>query len=77
MREREREGERATEREEETWRMKFHPEKCTVIRISTNRRRIINNDYHIHGHSLDVIDSIKYLGVTISEDLTWRKHTEK
>ena len=67
---------RALERWEETWQMTFHPAKCSVIRISTNRRQIINTSYQLHGHALDVVDSSKYLDVTISEDLTWRKHIE-
>ena len=58
------------ERWEDTWQMKFHPEKCMVIRI---KRHIIKTNYQIHGHTLEVVDSSKYLGVTISEDLTWKK----
>ena len=57
---------------ETTWQMQFHPQKCTVIRINSNRRRIINTNYQIHGHTLEVVDSSKYLGVTI----TWRKHID-
>ena len=56
--------------------MTFHPAKCSVIRISTNKRQIINTSYQLHGHTLEVIDSSKYLSVTISEDLTWRKRIE-
>ena len=56
--------------------MTSHPAKCTVIRISTKRRQIINTSYQLHGHKLEVVDSSKYLGVTISEDLTWRKRIE-
>ena len=66
----------ALERWEETWQMTFQPAKCTFIRISTNRRQIVNTSYQLHGHTLEVVDSSKYLGVTISEDLTWRKHIE-
>ena len=67
---------KALERWEETWQMTFHPGKCTVIRISTNRRQIINTSYQLHENTLEVVDSSKYLGVTISEDLTWRKYIE-
>ena len=44
----------ALERWEETWQMTFHPAKCTVIKISTNRRQIINTSYQLHGHTLEV-----------------------
>ena len=52
------------ERWEDTWQMKFHPERCTVIRISTNRRQIIKTNYQIHGYTLEI------------EDLTWKKHID-
>ena len=54
----------------------FHPDKCTVIRISTNKKQILKTNYHIHGHKLEVVDSSKCLGVTISEGLTWKKHID-
>ena len=58
---------------EEDLQMAFHPEKCVVIQV-TNKRNPITANYTIHGHSLDVVDSSKYLGVTISKDLRWDNH---
>ena len=66
----------ALERWETTWQMQFHPQKCIVIRINSNRRRKINTNYQIHEQTMEVVNSSKYLGVTISENLTWRKHIE-
>ena len=56
--------------------MKFHPDKCTVIRISAKKKLILKTNYRIYGHTLEVVDSSKYLGVTISEDLTWKKYID-
>jgi len=30
----------------------------------------------LHGHTLDTVDASKYLGVTISNNLTWDRHTD-
>ena len=35
----------ALEEWEKKWQMPFHPEKCTVIRVTTNRRSVINTIY--------------------------------
>ena len=64
------------ERWEETRQMKFHPDKCMVIRISTNRKQILKTNYQIHAHTLGVVDSSKCISVTISEDRTWKKHID-
>ena len=54
--------------------MKFHPEKCQVIHISTNKRHERHTVYRLHGHTIEAVDSGKYLGLTISEDLSWHRH---
>jgi hypothetical protein len=37
-------------------------------------RKTIKQDYTIHNHILEVVEESKYLGVTISKDLTWKAH---
>jgi hypothetical protein len=39
-------------------------------------QRQVDTHYFLHGHKLEVVDSNKYLGVTLSEYLSWRKHVE-
>ena len=66
----------ALEEWERKWQMKFHPEKCQVIRIITNKRVERQTQYRLHGHTLEVVDNGKYLGVTISSDLSWHRHVD-
>ena len=49
---------------EHLWQMEFHPQKCTVIHVS-NKRQPRKTGYTLHGHTLEEVDSAKYLGVTI------------
>ena len=51
------------EKWEREWQMEFHPQKCTVIHV-TNKRTIIDTQYTLHGHKLEVVTNNKYLGVT-------------
>ena len=72
----------ALERWEEIWQMKFRPEKWTVIRLSTNRQHIIKTNYQIHGHTLEVVDSSKYLDIWHYQrgphmEKTYRKHSQQ
>jgi len=64
----------ALEKWESDWQMDFHPQKCTVLCISNNKRHRIDTFYMLHQHILATEDSSKYLGVTVSDDLTWKKH---
>jgi hypothetical protein len=53
-----------------TWQMSFNPDKCELIRITNKRNKIIVN-YYIHGQQLQIVDNAKYLGLTISKNLSW------
>ena len=59
----------------EQWRMKFHPSKCTKI-TATNKRNPIKTDYNLQDHILASVSSVKYLRVTVTEDLRWDTHIQ-
>jgi hypothetical protein len=53
--------------------MKFHPDKCNVLRV-TNKTQKTEANYHLHGHTLELVTSAKYLGLTITNKLQWDQH---
>ena len=58
---------------EETWMMKFHPDKCFILSI-TRKCKLTQANYTLHGHTLKALNSTKYLGLTITSDLSWGNH---
>ena len=58
---------------EAEWSMNFHPEKCQLLRV-TKKHIISKFDYTIHGVRMENVKCAKYLGVTISNDLSWTPH---
>ena len=52
--------------------MSFNLSKCKHS-IITNKCPPIISDYHIKGHTINKVNSCKYLGVIIT-NLSWRKH---
>lgn len=55
---------------ESTWQMSFNPDKCEVLRITNKRSKIMTN-YYIHDQQFQIVDNAKYLGLTISKNLSW------
>jgi len=58
---------------ESEYSMEFHPKKCSVLRVSRSKTPSIFQ-YKLHGTTLETTESTKYLGVTLTKDLTWEKH---
>jgi len=56
----------------EKWGMKFNANKCYIMTISRKKPSVYF--YSLNNHILDHVESCKYLGVNISQDLKWETH---
>ena len=56
--------------------MEFHPKKCSPMSISRARSKI-KHPYTLKGHTLEVQDSTKYLGVDLQSTLSWKLHIDR
>ena len=54
--------------------MRFQPVKCNIMQITRKWIKKISASYNLEGTVLDNVESIKYLGVTITNDLKWNTH---
>ena len=60
---------------EQKWLMEFHPAKCNVLHV-TKRRNPLVSSYSIHNQTLKPVSSCKYLGVELTDKLSWNKHID-
>ena len=56
------------------WSMRFQTVKCNIMQITRKRIKKINASYNLGGTFLDNVENIKYLGITITNDLKWNTH---
>ena len=54
--------------------MRFQPVKCNIIQITRKWIKKINASYTLEGTVLSYVETIKYLGITIANDLKWNTH---
>ena len=56
------------------WGMRFQPVKCNMMQLTNKQINKIEASYILEGTVLKNVDSIKYLGVTKTNDLKWNTH---
>ena len=56
--------------------MKFNPSKCNILRTRQGLKGTLNRFYQLHGEILAEVPTAKYLGVNISNNLSWTPHVD-
>ena len=60
---------------EANWQMKFNVAKCHSMRVTWHQHhKQILFDYSLHNQTLENVQSSKYLGITISDNMDWGLH---
>jgi len=58
------------------WKMVFNPQKCEFIRITKKKHPTLNK-YYIQNKEIKEVTHAKYLGITLSHNLSWSEHIKK
>ena len=56
--------------------MSFNPSKCNILHV-TRKKQPANHVYSLKGTPLEAVTDATYLGVVVSNNLSWHKHTAK
>ena len=56
------------------WGMRFQPVECNMMQLTNKRTSKIQASYKLEPTVLENVESIKYLGLTITKDLKWNTH---
>lgn len=56
------------------WHMNLNTSKCKFMRIS--RSKVSFSNYHLNSIPLEAVSFYKYLGVHITNNLSWKRHIE-
>ena len=60
---------------EADWQMKFKVAKCQSMRVTRHQHhKQILFDYSLHNQTLENVQSAKYLGITITDNMDWVQH---
>ena len=60
---------------EADWQMKFNVAKCHSMRVTRHQHhKQVLFDYSLHNQTLKNVQSAKYLGITISDNMDWGQH---
>ena len=63
---------------EADWQMNFNLAKCHSMRVTRhqNHKQILF-DYSLHNQTLENVQSAKYLGITITDNMDWGQHVSE